>query len=135
MFSADEKEAEIKLGILTEAPTALSPTYELWTERREAWLRPSKAQSNSNRIDLAWRVGGSETLASEHGGVSSIGNACLDRIPSGILKAITLADATMVLAVPTTSHRASDDATADPKTPGKDKRARDRDINDEGKVW
>lgn len=40
LFSADETEAEIKLGILDEAPTLLTPTYELWTKRREHWLRP-----------------------------------------------------------------------------------------------
>lgn len=40
LFSANEDEAEIKLGILTEAPTDLNPTYELWVKRREHWLRP-----------------------------------------------------------------------------------------------
>lgn len=40
LFSLDEHEAEIKLGVLTEAPTLLVPTYELWIKRREPWLRP-----------------------------------------------------------------------------------------------
>ena len=40
VFSLDEREAEIKLGALSEAPTTLVPTYELWTKRREPWLRP-----------------------------------------------------------------------------------------------
>lgn len=40
LFSVDEDEAEIKLGILTDAPTNLVPTYELWVKRREPWLRP-----------------------------------------------------------------------------------------------
>ena len=40
LFSANEDEAEIKLGILTDAPTSLAPTYELWMKRREKWLRP-----------------------------------------------------------------------------------------------
>ncbi|NTF46573.1 aldehyde-activating protein [Rhizobium sp. AC27/96] len=40
LFSANEIEAEIKLGILTEAPTSLIPTYELWIKRRESWLLP-----------------------------------------------------------------------------------------------
>ena len=40
LFSADDREAEIKLGILSEAPTPLVPTYELWIKRREPWLRP-----------------------------------------------------------------------------------------------
>ena len=40
LFSADDQEAEIKLGILSEAPTTLVPTYELWIKRREPWLLP-----------------------------------------------------------------------------------------------
>ena len=40
LFSADDREAEIKLGILSEAPTPLVPSYELWIKRREPWLRP-----------------------------------------------------------------------------------------------
>ncbi|WP_049732594.1 GFA family protein [Rhizobium ecuadorense] len=40
LFSVDGEEAEIKLGILSEAPTPLVPGYELWIKRREPWLRP-----------------------------------------------------------------------------------------------
>lgn len=40
VFSADENEAEIKLGILKDAPTTFAPTYELWIKRRENWLKP-----------------------------------------------------------------------------------------------
>ncbi|MGO6664389.1 GFA family protein (plasmid) [Rhizobium ruizarguesonis] len=40
LFSVDDEEAEIKLGILSEAPTPLVPRYELWIKRREPWLRP-----------------------------------------------------------------------------------------------
>ena len=40
LFSVDAQEAEIKLGSLIDAPTGLTPTYELWVKRREAWLRP-----------------------------------------------------------------------------------------------
>ena len=40
LFSADDREAEIKLGILAPVPTPLTPTYELWVKRREAWLYP-----------------------------------------------------------------------------------------------
>ena len=40
LFSVDEHEAEIKLGILSQAPTPLVPSYELWVKRREPWLRP-----------------------------------------------------------------------------------------------
>ena len=39
LFSVDETEAEIKLGIVSEVPTALVPSYELWIKRREPWLR------------------------------------------------------------------------------------------------
>lgn len=39
LFSADDSEAEIKLGIVSEVPTALVPSYELWVKRREPWLR------------------------------------------------------------------------------------------------
>ena len=40
LFSVDEREAEIKLGILSRAPTPLVPSYELWVKRRESWLPP-----------------------------------------------------------------------------------------------
>jgi hypothetical protein len=40
LFSLDEREAEIKLGVLSEAPTPFVPSYELWVKRRESWLRP-----------------------------------------------------------------------------------------------
>ena len=40
LFSLDDKEAEIKLGILSQAPTPLVPSYELWVKRREPWLTP-----------------------------------------------------------------------------------------------
>jgi hypothetical protein len=40
LFSANETEAELKLGVLAEAPTPLTPAYELWIKRREAWLSP-----------------------------------------------------------------------------------------------
>lgn len=40
LFSLDAREAEVKLGCLTTAPTGLAPTYELWIKRREAWLSP-----------------------------------------------------------------------------------------------
>jgi len=40
VFSFDTREAEVKLGILSDVPTLLTPTYELWIKRREPWLRP-----------------------------------------------------------------------------------------------
>jgi hypothetical protein len=39
LFSVDEREAEIKLGALSQAPTPFVPGYELWIKRREPWLR------------------------------------------------------------------------------------------------
>ncbi len=40
MFGLREDEAEVRFGSLDEAPTDLSPSYELWIKRRETWLRP-----------------------------------------------------------------------------------------------
>jgi len=40
LFSLDDREAEVKLGVLSDAPTPLVPSYELWVKRREPWLRP-----------------------------------------------------------------------------------------------
>ncbi len=40
LFSLDAQEAEIKLGVLSQAPTPLVPSYELWVKRREPWLKP-----------------------------------------------------------------------------------------------
>jgi hypothetical protein len=39
VFSRSGDEIEIALGAL-DAPDQLTPTYELWTIRREAWLPP-----------------------------------------------------------------------------------------------
>lgn len=35
-----DDEAEIYLGSLDDAPGDLVPTYELWTGRRETWMKP-----------------------------------------------------------------------------------------------
>lgn len=40
LFSADERDAEIKLGILSQATAAFTPSYELWSKRCEPWLQP-----------------------------------------------------------------------------------------------
>jgi len=40
VFSLDTHEAEVKLGILSDAPSPIIPSYELWIKRREPWLRP-----------------------------------------------------------------------------------------------
>ena len=37
VFGRSADEVEVNLGSL-DAPDQLTPTYELWTERREAWL-------------------------------------------------------------------------------------------------
>ncbi len=39
VFSQSGDEIEVNLGAL-DAPNQLTPTYELWTIRREAWLPP-----------------------------------------------------------------------------------------------
>ena len=39
VFSQSGDETEVHLGSL-DAPNQLTPTYELWTVRREAWLPP-----------------------------------------------------------------------------------------------
>ncbi len=53
VFAVDEREAEVKLGTLQDAPTGLTPTYELWIKRREPWLPPVKGadQFLEDRID------------------------------------------------------------------------------------
>lgn len=40
LFSLRDDEAEVKLGSLDDAPTDLTPDYELWIKRREHWLPP-----------------------------------------------------------------------------------------------
>jgi len=40
LFSLDDSEAEIKIGTLDDAPSGLTPQYELWVWRREHWLTP-----------------------------------------------------------------------------------------------
>ena len=39
VFSRSGDEVEVNLGALDE-PDQFTPTYELWTERRESWLPP-----------------------------------------------------------------------------------------------
>ena len=40
LFNLTDTEAEVHLGSLDEAPTDLTPSYELWIKRREHWLDP-----------------------------------------------------------------------------------------------
>jgi hypothetical protein len=40
LFALREDEAEVKIGTLQNPPSGLMPQYELWTWRREHWLRP-----------------------------------------------------------------------------------------------
>ena len=53
LFGTHDKdgEVEVRLGILDEAPSGLAPDYELWTSRREPWLKPvaGAAQHPGNR--------------------------------------------------------------------------------------
>jgi len=44
-------EVEVRLGTLNDAPSDLTPRYELWTPRREHWLKPvaAAAQHAGNR--------------------------------------------------------------------------------------
>ena len=39
VFSCSEGEVEVHLGAL-DKPDQFTPTYELWTDRRESWLTP-----------------------------------------------------------------------------------------------
>ena len=48
VFSRSDDEIEINLGTL-DAPDQLTPTYELWTVRREAWLPPLPVTSHYER--------------------------------------------------------------------------------------
>ena len=46
-----DDEMEVRLGCLDDAPSDLSPNYELWIVRREHWLRPvaGAVQHEANR--------------------------------------------------------------------------------------
>jgi hypothetical protein len=41
-----DDEVEIRLGCLDDAPSGLSPNYELWVPRREHWLPPTAAEQH-----------------------------------------------------------------------------------------
>ncbi len=53
LFGINDKddEVEVRLGTLDDAPSDLTPSYELWTPRREHWLEPvvAAAQHSGNR--------------------------------------------------------------------------------------
>ena len=53
LFGTNDKdgEVEVRLGALDEAPSGLTPEYELWTPRREHWHQPisGAAQHTGNR--------------------------------------------------------------------------------------
>lgn len=40
LFNLTDEEAELRIGSLDMAPTGLTPTYEVWSKRREPWLTP-----------------------------------------------------------------------------------------------
>jgi hypothetical protein len=52
VFARSEDEIEVNLGSL-DAPDQLTPTYELWTLRRESWLPefPVKTRYDRNRCN------------------------------------------------------------------------------------
>ena len=56
VFGRSDDEVEVNLGSL-DAPDQLTPTYELWTVRRESWLPPFPFK---NRYDRD-REGGGRT--------------------------------------------------------------------------
>jgi len=39
LFAPTLDEVSVKLGVLRDAPTDLVPAFEIWTKRRERWLR------------------------------------------------------------------------------------------------
>jgi hypothetical protein len=45
VFGRSGDEVEVHLGAL-DAPDQLTPTYELWTVRRESWLPPFPVTSH-----------------------------------------------------------------------------------------
>jgi hypothetical protein len=51
-FSVSDDEVEIMIGSFDEAPTDLTPQYELWTRRREKWFAPlaHAAQFEGDRL-------------------------------------------------------------------------------------
>lgn len=51
IFSTSDDEVEVMIGSLDEAPTDLTPGYELWIGRREQWLAalPSTLQFEGDR--------------------------------------------------------------------------------------
>ena len=51
LFALNDREAEIKLGVLSQAPTPLVPSYELWVKRREPWLRPIEGAVQYQRTE------------------------------------------------------------------------------------
>ena len=48
VFSRSDDEIEVHLGTL-DAPNQLTPSYELWSERREAWLPPFPLKKSYER--------------------------------------------------------------------------------------
>jgi len=48
VFSRSGDEIEVNLGAL-DAPDQFTPTYELWTVRRESWLPPSQLSRRYDR--------------------------------------------------------------------------------------
>lgn len=47
LFNPGEKETEIRVGSLDDAPNDLKPEYEIWIVRRETWLHPLPVPQHS----------------------------------------------------------------------------------------
>ena len=52
VFSITDDEVEVMIGSFDEAPSDLTPTYELWIVRREPWLAvlPDASQFEGDRL-------------------------------------------------------------------------------------
>ena len=57
VFGHSGNEIEVNLGAF-DAPDQFTPTYELWTSRREAWLPPFPLQGHARDRDTAGRCEG-----------------------------------------------------------------------------
>jgi hypothetical protein len=58
LFALSDAEAEIQLCTLDDAPTDLTPSYELWIRRREPWLSPlpGAEQHDKDRPETGFRA-------------------------------------------------------------------------------
>jgi hypothetical protein len=58
LFALSDEAVEVKLGTIEDAPTNLTPQYELWVWRREHWLDPLQGARQFQRDrDPDWSPG------------------------------------------------------------------------------